>query len=45
MAAPHPAGPGLPLAAPSKLIFMKCIGGGDQVVGLSWVGLLIHLAW
>jgi hypothetical protein len=41
--APHPgpAVPGLPLEAPSKLILMKCAEGGDQVIGLICIGLLI----
>jgi hypothetical protein len=43
--APHPAVPGLPLAAPSKLILMKWLCGGVQEEGLVWVGLLIRLTW
>jgi hypothetical protein len=32
--APYPAGPGFPFEAPSKFIFMKPLGGGNQVTGL-----------
>ena len=39
--APYPVVPRLPLEAPSKLILTKCVEGGDQVIGMICIGLLV----